>query len=331
MLRMDLDAAALARARFAISPLHTTVDALYLLREDAPAGGGGWRGLLMDTVRDRGLGLLAGLFAGSWDYVPDFIKPEPRGHEDPLHDELHAVATVDADRLRYEIELMVAGQPEENLKGRTAPRALLELLEHGEGAVAERFAAELHQVWHDAIRPQWGALRARMEADIAYRAQTVMRQGMATALGGLHPRLVWNEDHVRLITRFRGCVPDTTRLVLAPSAFASDLHMTVDDLPGPMHRQPLLTYPARRGPDTGPEASPPAHALLGVTRARLLSDLRVPRSTSELSERHFLAASTVSYHLSILHRSGLVTRTRARHRIVYAQTDRAASLLAGAE
>ncbi|MGV4983244.1 ArsR/SmtB family transcription factor [Streptomyces sp. NRAIS4] len=57
-------------------------------------------------------------------------------------------------------------------------------------------------------------------------------------------------------------------------------------------------------------------ALLGVTRARLLSGLQIPRSTAELSERHFLAASTISYHLSILHRSGLVTRTRAQHRIV---------------
>lgn len=326
-----MDAAALANTRFAISPLHTTVDTLYLLREDAPASGGGWKALVLESVRDRKLTLLAALFGGSWDYIPDFLKPEPQVHEESVHDELHAIATVSAERLRIEIDVMTQDNPGKHMIGRPAPRELLDLLEQGESAVAERLAAELHQVWQAVVRPRWAAMRARMEADIALRAQTMSRLGMSAMLTSLHRRVVWDDDHLRLLTRFHGQIPGTTRLVLTPSVFNPDLQMTVDSTSGPVYRQPMLTYPARHGPDAGPDTAPPTHALLGVTRARLLSDLQTPRSTSELSERHFLAASTVSYHLAILHRSGLVTRTRSQHRILYQQTHRAASLITGAD
>ncbi|MGW2811221.1 ArsR/SmtB family transcription factor [Streptomyces sp. NPDC001450] len=89
----------------------------------------------------------------------------------------------------------------------------------------------------------------------------------------------------------------------------------------------MLVYPACPGPGAEPATTSPAGALLGVTRAKLLSDLEIPRTTTELCERHFLAASSVSYHLGILHRSGLVTRTRVRHRVLYQQTLRASGLL----
>jgi hypothetical protein len=171
-----------------------------------------------------------------------------------------------------------------------------------------------------------------MEADIAYRTQAVARHGISAMLTGLHSRVFWQDDHVRLMTRFHGSVPGTTHLVLTPSVFVKDLQMTLDALPGPTRRQPMLAYPARHGPEDRlwtPTAQP-AQKLLGVTRARLLVDLGCPRSTAELSERHHLTAGTVSYHLGILHRAGLVTRTRSRHHVLYQQTLRAADLVAGA-
>ncbi|WP_330328421.1 helix-turn-helix domain-containing protein [Streptomyces sp. NBC_00536] len=330
MLRLDMNGSALANTRFAISPLHTAVDALCLLRADVRSGGGGWGALVRETVRDRKLALLAALFAGSWDYVPDLIKPELQREEGHIQDELHAVATVSAERLRWEIASMIQGNPSGHLSGRPAPRVLLDLLERGESAVAERFAAELHQLWRAVVGPHWATMRGRMEADIAHRARTTARQGLSATLAGLHPRVVWSDDHVRLLTPFEGHIPGTTRLVLTPTVFEVDLRISIDPFPGPLPRQPMLTYPARPTTDTGPAAAPPSHALLGVTRARLLSDLHVPRSTAELGERHFLASSTVSYHLGILHRAGLVSRTRTRRQVLYAQTHRATGLLVGA-
>jgi DNA-binding transcriptional ArsR family regulator len=329
VLQIDMDSAALANTRFAISPLHATVDALWLLRNDVPLGGAGWGALVRDTVRDRGLTLLGSLFAGTWDYVPDFLAPQPGVPEGIVEDELHAMATVDPRRLRFEIEIMTRGNAPERLNGRPAARVLKDALEQGETALAEALAAELHQVWHRVISPHWDTLRARLEADIDWRARTAARHGLSAVLTGLHPRVVWDDDRIRLMTRFQGRIPGTTHPVLIPSAFSADLRMTLDSVPGPVHRQPMLAYPARRGPEAGPAAEPSAHALLGVTRARLLSDLRCPRTTAELGERHFLAASTVSYHLGILHRSGLVTRTRTRQRVLYQQTSRATSILVG--
>lgn len=332
MLRIDMDASALANTRFALSPLHTTVEALFLLRPDARAGGT-WKGLLREALRDNRLTLLASLFADPRDYLPDFIKPQPQTFEPALQDELHAIVTADPSRLHWELEGMVQGSAEVNVHGQPAPRIVEELLEQGEQALVERLAAELHRVWEAAIRPHWGVLRARMETDIAYRTQATARHGMSTMLTGLHARVFWQDDHIRLMTRFRGNVPGTTHLVLTPSVFAADLQMTLDALPGPAHRQPMLAYPARSGPQDRlwtPTVSP-AQKLLGVTRARLLSDLGSPRSTAELSERHFLATGTVSYHLGILHRAGLVTRTRSRHHVLYQQTTRAADLIVGAD
>ena len=63
------------------------------------------------------------------------------------------------------------------------------------------------------------------------------------------------------------------------------------------------------GPDVG--------SLVGASRAGLLRDLLLPRATTELSSRHRLSAATVSYHLGVLLRAGLVTRRREGHFVRY--------------
>ncbi|MFB7506153.1 ArsR/SmtB family transcription factor [Streptomyces broussonetiae] len=326
MIHLEMNQAALVNTRFAISPLSTTVGALYLLRSDAPPVGGGWRHLIRETVHDRQLWLLKALFSGSWDYVPDFLTPQPDAPEAAWAEEAHTVATTCSERLCWELQIMAQGITDEGLAGRPTPTILRRALERGERDFAGDIATELHQLWESAIAPRWPALRARMEADIALRARTAAHHGLSGMLAGLHPRVAWNDDRLSLVTRFQAQIPGSTSLVLTPSVFAADLHMVIDPAGGPTPRQPMLTYPVLHGPDT--PASPAAHALLGVTRARLLSDLHAARTTAELSERHFLAPSTVSYHLGILHRTGLLTRTRTGHRILYQQTPRAADLLA---
>ncbi|WP_399030652.1 ArsR/SmtB family transcription factor [Streptomyces sp. 15-116A] len=43
--------------------------------------------------------------------------------------------------------------------------------------------------------------------------------------------------------------------------------------------------------------------------------------------RHFLSPATVSYHLGVLHRAGLVTRARAGRSVVYRHTPAGARLV----
>ncbi|MEU2602956.1 winged helix-turn-helix domain-containing protein [Streptomyces hirsutus] len=105
-----------------------------------------------------------------------------------------------------------------------------------------------------------------------------------------------------------------------PSPFC-DHAVTVVDLALP----PRIRYPAR-GLATGwhtdtttpPTAPPTAPAdLLGRTRARILGHLAQPTSTTEPAQRLGVTPGTVSRHLGVLHRTGLVTRARHGHLVLY--------------
>ncbi|MEU5664425.1 ArsR/SmtB family transcription factor [Streptomyces longwoodensis] len=68
--------------------------------------------------------------------------------------------------------------------------------------------------------------------------------------------------------------------------------------------------------------------LLGPTRAGLLTAPARPASTAQLAARHFLSPATVSHHLGVLHRAGLVARSRSGRSVLYRRTS-AGSRLAG--
>ncbi|WP_405805364.1 winged helix-turn-helix domain-containing protein [Streptomyces sp. NBC_01187] len=62
---------------------------------------------------------------------------------------------------------------------------------------------------------------------------------------------------------------------------------------------------------------PPGEAAIGPTRRALPADLDVPRTTTQLAALHQLSPSTISYHLTQLHRAGLLTRARTRNSVYY--------------
>jgi DNA-binding transcriptional ArsR family regulator len=332
MLRIDLDGPTLVNTRFALSPAWTAVQALQLLSGDAQPAGNGWRALVREVVRDHRLSVVGALFGGAGDYVPDFLTPQPGGPEPVIGEELHAIATTGSERLAFELRVTVDGVPEEGIRGVAggrAPNALLDLAQRGERATAERLAAEIEQLWRLAIAPRWPVLRARMEADIAARSRTVGAHGLAAALSGLHPALGMPDgDHLRVTNHLRGRVPAGGGLTLVPAVFGGKLRIVADSLAAPDPRRPMLAYPALPAADGArPDTAHPTPELLGATRARLLADLDRPRTTGELGDRHFLAISTVSYHLGILHRSGLVTRVREGNRVLYQHSSQASALL----
>jgi DNA-binding transcriptional ArsR family regulator len=338
MLRFDLDGPMLANTRFAISPVAITVHALSLLSAKAAPFGGGWHDQVRSAIRDHRLTAVGALFGSAGDYVPDFLTPQPLGPEAEFGDELHAIATTGAERLAFELRVTIEGVPCEGVTGVVggrAPNALLDLAQRGERAAAERLAAELDQVWRLVVAPAWPMFRARLEADITGHAQVIARHGLAAVWPGLHPSLdMPADDHLRVASRFKGRIPSGGGLTLVPTVFGSVLRIIADSIPAPDPRSPMLAYPAAPGPrsrssDAVPPPPDPSPDLLGATRARLLADLDIARTTVELGERHFLAASTVSYHLGILHRSGLVTRVRDRNRVLYQHSSRAAAVLPG--
>ncbi|MEV4558713.1 helix-turn-helix domain-containing protein [Kitasatospora sp. NPDC049285] len=324
MLRIDLDLRALANTRFAISPLHTTADSLWLIHRTARPSPRGWGPLVRQSIRERGLTVLHSLYTGAWRYIPDFLQPVPHSHDEVVERELHEVATADPSRIAAELSLMLTGSTRLKLAGGTPQRPLLNAIERGEQAFAERVAAELHQLWETAVAPRWPALRSRLENDIAHRAHTISRYGLGSALGSLDPRIAWNGDHLLVTVDFCSEIRVVESLVLMPAVFGSWVHALLDPFPDRTDRRaPILDYPALPLLGVGGPPASPAGELIGDTRARLLADLVAPRTTAELAERHRLAASTVSYHLGVLLRSGLLVRTRQEHRVLYRQSPRA--------
>lgn len=321
MIELELDARALGSTRFALSQCHIVVDSLMMLRDDAPAGQRAWTLRLRDTLRERRLGVVHALFSGPAGYVPDFMAPHPPSYEQSLDECLHAIATAAPAQVGEELGLVL---DQARRAGRTLPRPLLRALGGGEQALAEIVAGELAQVWRSALADRWPQLRARSEADIAYRAQGIVQHGISATLTALAPDVEFTDGMLRLPAPANALLSGTRELVLLPRVFGH--RPGVDTTRGANGPQAVVWY-RLRPTDAAGDASPQAHALLGPTRAAVLTDLSVPRSTSELAARQALSPSTVSYHLGILYRSGLVTKLRDTRNVMYRQTHRAAQLL----
>jgi DNA-binding transcriptional ArsR family regulator len=75
-------------------------------------------------------------------------------------------------------------------------------------------------------------------------------------------------------------------------------------------------------PDTRPDDA--LASLLGRRRAQVLFQLDRPASTLELAQR----MGSVSEHLAVLRRAGLVMRRREGRRVIYARTARGDDLRA---
>lgn len=332
MIKMQLGAEGLARSRFAVSPVSETVNLLVAAATGkAPAP---LRPRLRETIVGRRLDLLAAVLQIEHDaghYIPDFITPDPAGFEGNAAEELHAVATTPAWRVAGELAVAVRGELARTV-GRTLPRRLTET---DERETSERLAGELEQVWLRVVAPEWARIRARMEADITGRMQTLARHGFAAAIDTLDPRVDWHDGSVRVHGRFEVGVCEPS-VIFLPSVFAAGATVVIDPLaacappagaadaspprPSPHRRATMLFYPvARPAPGSTPRPARPDE-LIGRTRARILAAVADPATTGEVAGRLRLSPSTVSYHLQILHRAGLVRRTRDVRSVLYQST-----------
>ncbi|KAA2265113.1 helix-turn-helix transcriptional regulator [Solihabitans fulvus] len=322
MIVAHLDSATLARTRLAVSPLAEALNWLELtvLRTSHPVyGAPGTQA--RHALRDPDVALLAQVIGcRSHGSTPDLLTPTPPAGATSavLAAQLDTVAATPADlawRQLHDPQFSTAPLP---AAVRDAAHA---------GTFAARAAAGLARFWRAAVADLWAALKPVLDADLAERSRALATDGMGRLLGSLHREITWTGTAL-LVDKPRQTQSSLadTELVLTPSALVWPyLSVQLADPGGAFLRFPVasLSTPARG----------PAHGLtrlLGGTRATLLHDLDVPRSTTELGRRHNLAPATVSYHLTVLHKSGLVLRNRDRHHVLYRRTDRADTLLADA-
>jgi DNA-binding transcriptional ArsR family regulator len=255
-------------------------------------------------------------------YTPDLLTPQPgtaTRHRDLLDEQIARIeATTQA-----EVEAQVLAHTQVHW---TRPVPLTARRSVEAGTMPRRLANGLARFWRDALAEDWAGLQAVLDRDITHRAQAIARYGVGGVLDSLHPTIGWAGDAITVVKPFDGEADVSGReLVLAPGVLSWPVTSIQIDVPG----QVVLRYPAH-GVGTG-SGHPPGRIapVVGTARAALLADLEPARSTTELAARTGYSPGTVSYHLSALHRAGLVSKIRDGRYVLYRRTAQAGTLLEG--
>lgn len=325
VFRVEVTPQDVAASRFAISPLIETMHAQWLLDGREPAGvhrqwAERWRPVYRELARRHpGLRAVAAVSGNRGDANVDFIAPPPTGVRVPFEAELAAVRQTPVERAHDEIARVLARRP-------PAPAAVRDLLL---GPDVVRLIADGYEaLWTEIVSKTWPRLRAILERDVAQRAGLLAAYGWAAALGGLSDRVRWHGDgHIeigigereeRLRLGGRG-------LLFLPSAFIPALGAYLEEA-WPY----ALVYPARGIAASPPRPDPGLARLLGRSRARILEELAVPATTSQLAALHGQSVGTTGGHLAALRGAGLVSGTRTGRSVLYARTPLGDALAAGA-
>ncbi|MGW5636143.1 ArsR/SmtB family transcription factor [Streptomyces sp. NPDC003832] len=320
---MEFSASDLARMRFAISPMWEVVTSYRLLRSARPAAVHvPWAEQVLPRLAAAELdrGWLAALIPPT-GYLPDFLNPAPAGHAPSLGEELDAVRGSSADVVRRDL-----GHLERHVGGPSARRRSLE--SDPEERLAE-LAAEIERYWELALAPYWQRMRTVLDADVFHRARQVAEHGAEALFNGLHEKVSWDDNTLRLVRR-----PETLNratkgagLLLIPSVFAGPGLLTVVRDAEPLQ----LAYPARGvgvlWERSTPSRSDAVAAVLGRSRTLLLTELQAPASTTELARRTGISPAGVSQFLTAMRDAGLVSAHRVGRSVLYARTSVADELL----
>jgi len=172
-----------------------------------------------------------------------------------------------------------------------------------------------------------------LERDVLHRSRSLARGGLTALFDDLAPLITLAEPELHVqcddVEATRGL--DGTGLLLRPSAFIWPYAAASLD---PMQPAELM-YPAR-----GVAAlffSEPKHyeaalgALIGATRAQILTMLNEPMHTSGLARLFRRSPGNIADHLKALRDSGLIERARVGRHVVYSRTRLGDALLVGVE
>lgn len=318
MLRIVLEADDLASTRFTTDVVWEAVASVQAGTRATPPGLHRPLPRLLSTVRTDALRVLADL-SNVPGWLPDTIAPSP-GSEDTS-------PTAQISRLRHtnprcvESDLAVLRQLAPHAP--IAWRDPVQFLNSVTDAMTTYWAQGLSSIWESA--------EAVAHADIAFRQGMLARYGLGRTLQSLHPGITYTGSVLILpLASRRECTVHTTGqgIDLVPSVFRWP---SVVAAFGP-DRRVTVCYPARgagniwahRVRRRGRRA---LAQVLGRSRAAIMQELKVPRSTTELARRLELAPSTVSAHLSALAHSGLVVSAREGRLVLYSLTSSGRELL----
>jgi DNA-binding transcriptional ArsR family regulator len=180
------------------------------------------------------------------------------------------------------------------------------------------------------ISPHWKGIRAVGDADRAYRGRILLDGGVERLLSTLHPNLLWRSGvlNAPLCTTFDGDVHlGGHGLVLVPSVFAGSRPVLID-----ITRRPLVVaYPVTTSAGAPTAAAKPLEALLGRTRAAVLSVVASAdaSTTNEIARRLGISPASASTHAAVLRGAGLITTRRSGNQVLHTATANGLNLLNG--
>jgi DNA-binding transcriptional ArsR family regulator len=307
-----------ARIRFAFSPLFELVMSLIVLR--APAS----HALHLPWVRAT-RPLAAGLdLCELFALVPargdtaDFLAPPPASPLPDFAEELAAVRATPPGRVAAEL----AGVP-------GLPEPVAERIRADPEAAISRVAGTLQAYWDITLAGHWPRIQALLEADVLWRSRRIAVGGAAALFEDLHETITWHRGRLTAADphQHSGSLSGEGLLLVPAVMTWPGVRKMIEPY------QPMLAYPARGIATLWETGAPPAPhalaALLGQTRAALLTALAQPASTTALARRLQLTPGAVSQHLSVLSGAGMVTRSRVGRLVLYRRT-RSGDMLAAA-
>jgi DNA-binding transcriptional ArsR family regulator len=321
MIELVLAHTDLARVRFAHSPIRELVASLLTVQDRTrQVIHGSWLAAARPRLGGVRLELLTALAPGC-RYLPQFLLPAVSKPWPELAEELDAVAASPPAVVRDELDELYEDRP--------LPAILRPLYEDPATHLA-KVVEELDRYWQAAIQPVWQRVRAACAADLTYRMEQFANGGLARVLADLHGELTLEGDRLR-VDKPHQCQQRFdlagTGILVVPCAFIWPTLMV--ECCGV--EQPAVTYPARGvaelWEEPAAEHADPLIALVGRTRATLLTTLDLPRSTTQLAGQLGLSPPAVSQHLKVLKDAALVTGRRRGRMVLYQRTPTAATLL----
>jgi DNA-binding transcriptional ArsR family regulator len=309
MFTMRFGPGALARVRFAISPL-AEVRRSHLVLDDpgSQALHLPWVVEARRALADLDLAPLRALDPVDV-YTPDFVSPPPISPLAEFEDELARVAATPPEQVRAEVQ--------RSYRRRELPAVLQPLLDDTPAALAA-LVDLIRAYWDRALAPHWPRLRAVLEGDVLHRARQIADGGAERLFADIESGVSWSDGVLRIEKRFDASLDLEERgLLFVPSVFKGPSVALVTD----PQWQPTIIYQARgAGTLWEPQRTDAPAALAGVlgrVRAAVLAALDRPRSTTELARALEVSPGGVSQHLGALRAAGLVQGHRVGRVVLY--------------
>jgi DNA-binding transcriptional ArsR family regulator len=342
-IRIETDVAALSRSRFATSPAFDIVATLRGRQSSGLRHARHWYGRAHARLDAWTMDLLHALVPADNPYVPDFLTPQPRQPRETRDGMVAAIATTPVEEVASQLDHLFTDRPVHSSlaramggeasyrRWRRRPTPEVQaLLDAGDRVVATEAAAAMGRFFDAALAEDWPRIAAVLDSDIAYRSQTIASQGIAAMLQTFGPDLRWDGERLSYPSRFDVTVDWADGgLVFVPcAAHVEPILFRIEE-----PHSPLVMY-AARGTATLWEVpleddGEQLRELLGATRLGILRHVEVPQTTAALTQVDGHAAGTISYHLGVLRRAGLVTSRRSGRGVLYRRTLLGDALLAG--